>query len=320
MNTQQEDAVRTQGTTCFSSQEYWPVLVEYLVKGRDYLLLLGDDGRILDANGAFMRDIAPDAIARGLSFLETLTEGSRHALRTLLSEGGVDGRTLELCHAVKGGSRLVCYYWRSHAERWILIGRDESSQEEIDSQMAALLEDIETRISTAQEGSNALDSADREPLAALASPEVFERTYHALEERLLRDGKGFAVISLDLDRFKEVNDFYGHPAGDLILERVARILVENIRGDDLIERTSGEEFMVLMPDLDLTQAAEVAERLRAAVEKGKMPERVRGITISAGIAAAPPGARGPLPDLLSLAGQALQEAKKNGRNCVRCAE
>jgi diguanylate cyclase (GGDEF)-like protein len=100
---------------------------------------------------------------------------------------------------------------------------------------------------------------------------------------------------------------------------VARILEENTRDGDCTARLGGDEFMVLALDLELPQTLEVGERLRAAVEKAKMPQSVRGVTVSVGIAATQLLRVDQGCNLMEAADRALYAAKTSGRNCVRTA-
>ena len=102
----------------------------------------------------------------------------------------------------------------------------------------------------------------------------------------------FAVMMMDLDKFKSINDRFGHDAGDAVLKEFSRRLQENIRGVDLVARFGGEEFFVAMPDIDHAAAAQAAERIRRAVEGA--PFVVPGsaepihVTVSIGVAIAGP--------------------------------
>jgi diguanylate cyclase (GGDEF)-like protein len=126
-----------------------------------------------------------------------------------------------------------------------------------------------------------------------------------------------ALILLDLDHFKEVNDTLGHAAGDVALKHVARILRECLRDGDVAARVGGEEFAVWLPGADLPLALEIAERLRALVEQ--QPFRYQGsahaLTISCGVTACPAPAVHP-DNLMSTADAALYQAKRDGRNRV----
>lgn len=126
-----------------------------------------------------------------------------------------------------------------------------------------------------------------------------------------------ALIILDLDHFKQVNDTLGHPAGDVALKHVARILRECLRDGDVAARVGGEEFAVWLPGTDLPLALEIAERLRALVEQ--QPFRYQGsahaLTISCGVTACPVPAVHP-DNLMPTADAALYRAKREGRNRV----
>jgi diguanylate cyclase (GGDEF)-like protein len=145
----------------------------------------------------------------------------------------------------------------------------------------------------------------------------------ALEAETARDEERDAslwVTIIDVDRFKRINDSYGHPAGDDVLRSVAAIVRTSIRGNDLLGRIGGEEFAVLMPETTRDQAQMVSERLRQAVERTPfiLPSgEVISVTLSAGLAARSKGEDS--ATLLSRTDIALYEAKKGGRNLVKLA-
>jgi two-component system cell cycle response regulator len=137
-------------------------------------------------------------------------------------------------------------------------------------------------------------------------------------------GLAFAVILLDVDRFKSVNDGHGHAAGDAVLCEIAARLRDNLRNIDIIARMGGEEFLVALPDCSLDDARATAERLRRVVAERAFVLNPSGqvqVTISAGLAISrvPPGPAESLPDLLERADRALLTAKAQGRNQVTIA-
>ena len=132
-----------------------------------------------------------------------------------------------------------------------------------------------------------------------------------------RQGRPLSVLMLDVDRFKAYNDDHGHPAGDDVLRSLAGILRAEIRPHDLIARHGGEEFMVLLPDVDADAARTVAERLRAAVADHGWT--VRGVTASIGIATTQPGGLD-ADELIEAADRALYRSKERGRNRVTHCE
>lgn len=124
-----------------------------------------------------------------------------------------------------------------------------------------------------------------------------------------------SVVALDLDHFKRVNDEHGHDAGDRALRHVGK-LARTCRKEDLVGRMGGEEFCILLPATDETQAAVVAERLRSTLEATPVPALGLRLTASFGVAQRQAGE--PLPALLARADRALYQAKAAGRNRVVC--
>jgi diguanylate cyclase (GGDEF)-like protein len=152
---------------------------------------------------------------------------------------------------------------------------------------------------------------------------LFVRRY--LDQRLSEEwhrsgryGNGFSLGLLDLDRFKVLNDTYGHQAGDQALREAARVVRANMRSFDLAARYGGEEFAFILPRTDMRDALAVAERIRQGIAELRIhiPEEVLRITASIGVVECPgPGIRGE-HDLVRLADEALYRAKNEGRNRV----
>jgi two-component system, cell cycle response regulator len=126
-------------------------------------------------------------------------------------------------------------------------------------------------------------------------------------------------LLFDIDHFKQVNDTYGHAAGDDVLRELASRTMNSVRSVDLVARLGGEEFVVVMPDTDSTIATAVAERLRLAVAREPFIIRVGGVkvavTVSIGVSAAAEGGDC-RAQLLKRADDALYEAKTAGRNRI----
>ncbi|GAA3272965.1 hypothetical protein GCM10020218_017100 [Dactylosporangium vinaceum] len=148
-------------------------------------------------------------------------------------------------------------------------------------------------------------------------------TRRAFQERLqaLRPGRPVAVILLDIDRFKRVNDAFGHPAGDRVLRVVADRLRDTAGPGVTVCRYGGEEFALLVPGADATRAADLAEHLRQAVGAAALDLGdgiLRFVTISAGTALLPADTTDP-SELIPLADRALYTAKHAGRDRVVAA-
>lgn len=157
-------------------------------------------------------------------------------------------------------------------------------------------------------------------LTGLANRRALDRALMREWRRLQRSGTGFALLAMDLDHFKEVNDRFGHPAGDQMLIQVAGRLKRAAREVDLIARVGGEEFIVLIHGNSVEGALIAAERLRAAVSAAPyaIKDGLAPITISIGIALATADDL-ELSNVLERADQALYQAKHEGRNRV-CLE
>ncbi|MDX2112372.1 MAG: PleD family two-component system response regulator [Alphaproteobacteria bacterium] len=135
----------------------------------------------------------------------------------------------------------------------------------------------------------------------------------------LKNGKNLALMIMDMDHFKSVNDTYGHDAGDLVLKQLAQIIIQISRSTDLAARFGGEEFVILMPETDPQAALGAANRLRESVESTPFTitsgEQLKK-TVSIGVASLHPDGDS-AESLLKRADEALYSAKNNGRNVVK---
>jgi len=143
-----------------------------------------------------------------------------------------------------------------------------------------------------------------------------EREFHRSRER----ESPFALLMIDLDHFKRINDTYGHLVGDAVLRAVAQAIKSEVRDRDAVGRFGGEEFVVLLPDVHAAEAHLVAERIRQAVMRIQVPvdadaELVTGLSTSIGVAIYPDAGTG-VQELLDAADTALYRAKNAGRNQV----
>ncbi len=159
--------------------------------------------------------------------------------------------------------------------------------------------------------------ATTDDLTGLANRASFEAWLTRQVAFARRDDRPLAMLLVDVDHFKQVNDQRGHVAGDRVLREVARRLRAAVRGDDLVARVGGEEFGVLLPGADLSAATEVGERIRSLVRAGPVvvPEGSVTVTVSTGAVV--------LDDhddelsFISRADLRLYEAKRDGRDCVK---
>ena len=168
-----------------------------------------------------------------------------------------------------------------------------------------------------------LHEARADAKTGLLNAATWERLAEAEIARAVRTRSSLAVAILDLDRFKHINDTYGHLLGDEVLRGIAATLGEVLRDYDLAGRFGGEEFVVLLPQTRAVDALRIAERIRAHISGLAIysdgpagGERV-SVTVSVGVAALDAGTRRELPELLAAADAALYRAKASGRDQVQ---
>jgi diguanylate cyclase (GGDEF)-like protein len=159
--------------------------------------------------------------------------------------------------------------------------------------------------------------ATHDALTELANRRHFLELLEKEIARAERHGRPLALAILDVDHFKPINDAHGHIAGDGVLRRIAELVRQHVRGEDVAARIGGEEFAVLLPEAAPADADRFAERLRAAIAAAFFAPggEPRQVTVSIGLADLAPG-RNERSSLLRAADAALYEAKERGRNRV----
>jgi len=193
--------------------------------------------------------------------------------------------------------------------------RDEEALAKAHAELAARVEEIESLNQRLRE------QTIRDPLTGLHNRRYFEESIARDAARATRVDEPLALLLIDLDHFKNVNDTHGHAAGDLVLQSLARVISADVRVSDLVCRFGGEEFVVSLPGASLMAALARAEQWRntfgeSFVEAAGVPVRC---TLSAGLAMFH-GAGDTIEAALARADAALYKAKHAGRNCVIAAE
>jgi diguanylate cyclase (GGDEF)-like protein len=179
-------------------------------------------------------------------------------------------------------------------------------------------EDVEMLKAVADQAAVAVNKAQLWDMAVTDSlTGLYDRRYFMvkLQEEVLRAercGKPLSVVMADLDRFKKINDTYGHDAGDRALEAIAKFFQKNIRDVDAVARYGGEEFVMLIPDADQSAAFCLAQRLRQELANVNLDD-LPPITMSLGIAAYPSDGTD-IDELIKKADAAMYEAKRRGRD------
>ncbi|MFT4025556.1 MAG: diguanylate cyclase [Novosphingobium sp.] len=158
----------------------------------------------------------------------------------------------------------------------------------------------------------------RDPLTGLYNRRYMEDALERYVSLAERSGAATAVLMMDLDNFKRLNDTHGHAKGDAVLRDVAAQLIGGLRPSDVVCRYGGEELMVILPDCGMDDARLKAEALRLRVE-GLSEVHEIPVSVSIGIASIPETSTS-VADLVTMADAALYEAKRVGKNCVQAAE
>ncbi len=180
-------------------------------------------------------------------------------------------------------------------------------------------------VATVFENARLFDSATYEGLTGLLRREALLEILDREWSRSLRYERPLAVAIADLDRFKEINDQFGHLTGDLVLQRVAQELRNQLRETDFIGRFGGEEFLMVLPETTLPGAVQFAEKVRQRVEQLEIPTesgRTVTLTLSIGVASregSRDDSRTRARAIIAAADEALYSAKSNGRNRVEAA-
>lgn len=192
---------------------------------------------------------------------------------------------------------------------------------QLDRAPAVLQSRIQILMQMKQSQDQLARSARVDGLTQVNNRREFERTLETEWRRALRAKRSVALILIDIDHFKDFNDFYGHLAGDGCLRTVAQTIKKSVqRAQDMVCRYGGEEFAVILPDTDLNGAHTLAEKIQQAVLNLEISHErssaANQITISAGVACLVPGAGTTPHDLIKQADDNLYQAKAGGRNQV----
>ncbi|MBV2358484.1 diguanylate cyclase [Thalassococcus sp. CAU 1522] len=217
---------------------------------------------------------------------------------------------------------------REHAAAALDIGASDLMSNGLDAQELALrLAKQVARKRTADrlraDMQDGLRAAVIDPLTGIYNRRYALPHLGRLAEQAKQKGRSYALLSADLDHFKQINDGFGHPAGDAVLGDVARRLRDNLRAADMVARIGGEEFLVAMPDTSQAAAMRTAQRLRRLVADNPVEladGRVIPVTISIGVAIGAPDAATSPTALLDASDRALYAAKRQGRDTVVLAD
>jgi diguanylate cyclase (GGDEF)-like protein len=163
------------------------------------------------------------------------------------------------------------------------------------------------------------DPSIKDELTGVFNYDYFQESLKQEIERSNRHGKSFSIVRLDIDNFKDINENYGFEFGNIILKQVSNLLKGTTRGSDIIARQDAEEFVVILPEVNLNDAIIFSERVRTRVEDsenfGNHESKLR-LTVSMGIVTYSRKDAMELTQMLQLLDTAVYQAKQDGRNCI----
>ncbi len=226
----------------------------------------------------------------------------------------IDGKYPSAIVVAAGPSRVLSIPYDTV---WSLINNSRTITGNLLALLASRLRNDNKTIADTQHWKSQFEhQASTDALTGIHNRHWMNRAFPRALQRCSHNKQPFAVMVVDIDHFKKINDTYGHLVGDLALKTVAKCMAENLRPHDLLARYGGEEFAVLLTEASLDAARRVAERLRTKIADSEI--RTDGIsfrvTLSIGITPTQQGDQ--LENLIREADEALYRAKKNGRNRV----
>lgn len=234
----------------------------------------------------------------------------------------VNGRIPVLMNTAERNGRYECVLLpmtvRQEYENELLLAKRQAEKihretAEAYTKLQELLEEVEGKKQELEKLNVQLQGLTiTDPLTGLKNRRYLDEQLPQLMRRSLEAGKPLALLVVDIDHFKNVNDTYGHPAGDSVLQELAWKLQAETRGKDIVARMGGEEFVIVLSDMDTGEALETAEKIRGNVEHGEWKHV--NITVSIGVAAYESG--DDPASLFSKADEALYHSKNTGRNRV----
>jgi diguanylate cyclase (GGDEF)-like protein len=293
-------------------------LVEQMLDG---MIVLDEQQRIIDINPSARNMLHNGKFIKiGSTLAEAVpdlgyTINNKHNNQTLaINITGEKSRFIDVRYSVINGDMtgINCS---------LLLFRDITKRKNAEIELSRANTELEYRLEEIQKLQNQLrEESIRDPLTALYNRRYLEDALEREFARAQRENYQVGIIMLDIDHFKKINDSYGHVVGDVVLKKLANLLVTKFRLEDIICRFGGEEFLIVMPATTISKAVDRIEDFREILEKTVMKidgKQIR-ITISAGVAVFPDDGL-TIEKVTHAADQEMYKAKAAGRNRVIAA-
>ena len=284
---------------------------------------LTDSGVLIAANAGFLRVASlPGGEFNDANAAQCFIQPNFATLARSNGIGDVYSGLLTLGDPMGVTQTLRARVWRNNGSICVLAEFDVEELERINDTVLELnreyadsqLELAQTNLKLRQREAEIVSISLTDPLTGVGNRRRFEQAMSCEMTKVERSADKLSALMADIDHFKRVNDDYGHDIGDKVLTTLGELLRKHSRSTDVVARTGGEEFIVLMPRTQLTNAIPLAERVRTSFAATLVEPLANPVTVSVGVVEWTSGET--KETFLRRADQALYEAKRSGRNRV----
>ncbi len=273
---------------------------------------------VIQAEGGARRGVVGHRVALGVGLAGQVARTGHMAAFTSASGTNDPGLKPILEDSTAAIALPIFYAEQLHGVLYVESSKQTDFTEEEVLLLRTLADLIAGAYHNALSFQKAQEQAITDGLTGVKTHRFFMESLSAEWKRSTRAGRAFALVLMDLDRFKFVNDFYGHLEGDLVLQRVGHILEANCRRSDVVARYGGDEFVMLMPETNMEHARQLAQKLRGWVSADPLL-RDKNVSASFGIACYP--LHGSTPqELIQVADASMYLSKHQGGNAVSTAD
>jgi len=293
----------------------------------DLMFEVNAEERILNFHASRQTELyIPPEVFLGKKFAQVLPDDIAQIVHGALAQAAEHGTSfgsiysLPMQNGIRWYELSIAAMSNSQLEdaRFIILARDITERKKIEDELELANNVLQAHVREIEElHVNLREQAIRDPLTGLFNRRYLQETINREVSRAQREGKTIGFIIMDLDYFKQVNDMYGHKAGDMVLQKLGGLIIRHLRTEDIPCRYGGEEFTIMMPGASLESTRERAKKLlRQINEMEVMYDGAKiKITASMGVSVFPDHGAGE-EDALICADRALYRAKQLGRNQV----